>query len=89
MLLSLLIGGTLLGLWGMLLAVPTVACAKVVLLYVWDTRSTWPPPAPEAVEAAGSPAPSPRTVEPVPDEREDGVGEPKAVGAGGQVDVGA
>jgi len=42
-LLSLLIGGTLLGLWGMLLAVPTVAALKVILLYVWDTRSAWPP----------------------------------------------
>jgi predicted PurR-regulated permease PerM len=42
-LLSLLVGGSLLGFWGMLLAVPVVASAKVVLLYVWDTRSQWPP----------------------------------------------
>jgi predicted PurR-regulated permease PerM len=42
-LLSLLVGGSLLGLWGMLLAVPTVAAIKVVVLYVWDTRSRWPP----------------------------------------------
>jgi predicted PurR-regulated permease PerM len=42
-LLSLLLGGTLLGLWGMLLAVPVVAAAKVILLHVWDTRSQWPP----------------------------------------------
>jgi predicted PurR-regulated permease PerM len=55
-LLSLLVGGTLLGFWGMLLAVPVVASAKVVLLHVWDTRSQWPPrvvpvPAPEPDEA--------------------------------------
>jgi predicted PurR-regulated permease PerM len=42
-LLSLLIGGTLQGLWGMLLAVPVAAAIKVVLLHVWDTRSRWPP----------------------------------------------
>lgn len=42
-LLSLLIGGTLLGLWGMLLAVPVVAAGKVIVLHVWDTRSQWPP----------------------------------------------
>jgi hypothetical protein len=42
--LALLAGGTLLGLWGMLLAVPTVASAKILLLHAWDTRVTWPPP---------------------------------------------
>jgi len=42
-LLSLLVGGTLLGLWGMLLAVPVVAAVKVVFLHVWDVRSSWPP----------------------------------------------
>jgi predicted PurR-regulated permease PerM len=42
-LLSLLVGGTLLGLWGMLLAVPTAMVVKVVALHVWDTRSQWPP----------------------------------------------
>ena len=42
-LLSLLVGGTLLGIWGMLLAVPVAAALKVVLLYLWDTRATWPP----------------------------------------------
>jgi hypothetical protein len=41
--LSLLVGGTLLGLWGMLLAVPTAMVIKVVALHVWDTRSQWPP----------------------------------------------
>ncbi len=42
-LLSLLIGGTPQGLWGMLLAVPVAAALKVILLHVWDTRSQWPP----------------------------------------------
>ena len=42
-LLSLLVGGALLGIWGMLLAVPVVAALKVILLHVWDTRSQWPP----------------------------------------------
>src|SRR6266542_3091592 len=42
-LLSLLVGGTLLGLWGMLLAVPVVGALRVLLLHVWDTRSQWPP----------------------------------------------
>lgn len=50
-LLSLLVGGTLLGLWGMLLAVPVVAALRVLLLYVWDTRSQWPP---RTGEGAGS-----------------------------------
>jgi predicted PurR-regulated permease PerM len=56
-LLSLLVGGTLLGLWGMVLAVPTLAALKVVVLHVWDTRSHWPP-VPETVvgtEAASPP----------------------------------
>jgi predicted PurR-regulated permease PerM len=42
-LLSLLVGGTLQGLWGMLLAVPVAAALKVILLHLWDTRSQWPP----------------------------------------------
>ena len=42
-LLSLLVGGTLLGLWGMLLAVPAVAALKVTILFFWDTRAQWPP----------------------------------------------
>src|SRR6266545_3611527 len=48
-LLSLLVGGTLLGLWGMLLAVPVVGALRVLLLHVWDTRSQWPPGRPEAM----------------------------------------
>lgn len=41
--LALLAGGTLLGLWGMLLAVPVVASMKILLLHAWDTQMTWPP----------------------------------------------
>ena len=41
--LGLLVGGTLLGLWGMLLAVPTIAAAKILVLHFWDTRVHWPP----------------------------------------------
>jgi predicted PurR-regulated permease PerM len=57
-LLSLLIGGTLLGIWGMLLAVPAVAVLKVVALHLWDTRSQWPPkvvPVPDSEGAQGRP----------------------------------
>jgi predicted PurR-regulated permease PerM len=50
--LSLLAGGTLLGLWGMLLAVPVVASAKILMLHAWDTRSSWPPDAPLTVAEA-------------------------------------
>jgi predicted PurR-regulated permease PerM len=45
--LGLLAGGTLLGLWGVLLAVPTLATAKILLLHAWDTTMQWPPPTPE------------------------------------------
>ena len=41
--LGLLVGGTLLGLWGMLLAVPTIAAVKILVLHFWDTRMHWPP----------------------------------------------
>jgi predicted PurR-regulated permease PerM len=47
--LGLLAGGTLLGLWGMLLAVPVLATTKILLLHAWDTRMQWPPPGPEGV----------------------------------------
>lgn len=43
--LGLLAGGTLLGLWGLLLAVPMLATVKILLLHVWDTRMRWPPTA--------------------------------------------
>jgi predicted PurR-regulated permease PerM len=41
--LSLLVGGTLLGLWGMLIAIPVVATIKILAIHYWDTRMTWPP----------------------------------------------
>ena len=45
--LGLLIGGTLLGLLGMLLAVPTIAATKILILHYWDTKVQWPPPGEE------------------------------------------
>jgi len=65
-LLGLLAGGTLLGLWGMLLAVPVLASAKIILLHAWDTRMQWPPPssgqhpivAERPAEAAATASPS-------------------------------
>jgi predicted PurR-regulated permease PerM len=49
--LSLLAGGTLLGLWGMLFAVPTVAAVKILAMHWWDTRASWPPDEPMLSEA--------------------------------------
>lgn len=71
--LGLLAGGTLLGLWGMLLAVPVLASVKVVLLHTWDTRMQWPPPGPEVPRAevpaaAVSPARSPPPGDPKEDD---------------------
>jgi predicted PurR-regulated permease PerM len=62
-LLSLLVGGTLLGVWGMLLAVPTVAALKETILYFWDTRSQWPPPSSAGEEEAALEAPAHPTLE--------------------------
>jgi predicted PurR-regulated permease PerM len=76
--LALLAGGTLLGLWGMLLAVPSVAAAKILLLHAWDTRMTWPPKSPEIPEVA-----SPRAG-PGDHQADDG-----AVGPGRIVPIGA
>lgn len=45
--LALLAGGTLLGLWGMLLAVPVFASIKILVLHAWDTQMSWPPAPPE------------------------------------------
>jgi predicted PurR-regulated permease PerM len=48
--LALLAAGSLLGLTGMLLAVPVVGSVKVVLLHLWDKRR-WPPGPPGASSA--------------------------------------
>ncbi|HYT29970.1 MAG TPA: AI-2E family transporter, partial [Actinomycetota bacterium] len=80
-LLSLLVGGSLLGLWGMVLAVPTAAAIKVIGLYVWDTRSQWPPKAPEPIPEV-PPEDSPAAGRPrlgAVRERQDRVGETEAV----------
>jgi predicted PurR-regulated permease PerM len=58
--LGLLAGGTLLGLWGLLLAVPAIASVKILLLHVWDTRMQWPPADPGD---RTRPRPPPRPVE--------------------------
>ncbi len=58
---ALLIGGTLGGLWGVLLAVPTVAVIKIILGHYWRTRvlgQTWH----EAEEALIEEAPAPETL---------------------------
>jgi predicted PurR-regulated permease PerM len=63
--LGLLAGGTLLGLWGILLAVPVLATAKILLLHTWDTRMRWPPPGSSGEQpAVGRPeaAPAPAAV---------------------------
>ncbi len=81
-LLSLLVGGTLLGLWGMLLAVPAAMVIKVLALHVWDTRSQWPPreSQPGVTEVA------PVRPEPVPNEPEPE--EPVEVGDVGEASSG-
>ena len=64
--LGLLAGGTLLGLWGMLLAVPVMASLKILMLHVWDTRGTWPPTE-EPARVAPSPSPALRPERPAPE----------------------
>lgn len=59
-LLSLLAGGALFGLWGLFFAVPLVAAGKVVALYFWDTRSQWPPRMASGPHGVASVAASPR-----------------------------
>jgi predicted PurR-regulated permease PerM len=60
--LGLLAGGTLLGLWGMLLAVPVLATVKILLLHTWDTRMRWPPPS-SGEHPVGREAPEPSVTE--------------------------
>ncbi len=60
--LGLLVGATLMGLFGMILAIPVIASVKILFLHYWDTRMTWPPGRSEAVvPASGGPhhGPSP------------------------------
>lgn len=61
--LGLLAGGTILGVWGMLLAVPSIAGMKILMLHAWDTRMTWPPPATVPTTGTGPPPPVPLTTE--------------------------
>jgi predicted PurR-regulated permease PerM len=63
--LGLLSGGTILGVWGMLVAVPTIAAVKILLLHAWDTRITWPPPTSVATTESGSPSAVPLAAEKV------------------------
>ena len=64
--LGLLAGGTLLGLWGILLAVPVLASVKVLLLHAWDTRMQWPPPTSATADARSAES---EPVPPPPSER--------------------
>lgn len=57
--LSLLAGGTLLGLWGMIFAVPFVAAVKIIGVHMWDTRAQWPPQAQAPLEPEPEPEPEP------------------------------
>jgi predicted PurR-regulated permease PerM len=57
--LALLAAGSLFGLWGMLLVVPTIGAIKAALLYFWDSRMRWPPSAEEFAEPPGDEAAEP------------------------------
>jgi predicted PurR-regulated permease PerM len=67
--LSLLVGGALLGLWGMLIAIPVVATLRILLVHYWDTRAMWPPrgsepPPPAEARTPGAPPPELGTMPP-------------------------
>ena len=79
--LSLLAAGTLLGLPGMLLAIPVVASVKILAMHYWDTRMVWPPPGEEeertsAAAASERPAPRAAGAQPTADERPVAAGTP-------------
>ena len=83
--LGLLAGGALLGLWGMLLAIPTIAAVKILVLHAWDTRVTWPPE-PEQGAGGAEPvatAPATETTGPVPMRPAPPADPPAAVPSGG------
>jgi len=70
--LGLLVGGALFGLWGLLLAIPVVASVKILVLHAWDTRVTWPPPgeetaAPPRISPPPTPAPGSTPTRPAPE----------------------
>lgn len=71
--LALLAGGTVAGFWGILLAVPGVAVAKILLSHLWATRVLQVEPSPHALVGA-SPVPEnepePSEEEPEPSEKE-------------------
>jgi predicted PurR-regulated permease PerM len=50
---SLLIAGTIAGVWGMLLAIPAVAAVKIMVVHYWDTRMVWPPRGSDEAERTG------------------------------------
>lgn len=69
--LALLAGGTLAGFWGVLLAVPGLAVAKIVLNHIWSTRVLGVEATPMSTSAAAVEAPSvvpPSSDEPPPSE---------------------
>ncbi len=65
---SVLIAGTVAGVYGMLLAIPAVASVKILVVHYWDTRMVWPPPGPEATGRASGPdeEPAPKAGGPDP-----------------------
>jgi hypothetical protein len=78
---SVLIAGTVAGVYGMLLAIPAVASVKILVVHYWDTRMVWPPPAAEGSsskpasgsgaeepDAVGSPDPGPGMVAVLPED---------------------
>jgi predicted PurR-regulated permease PerM len=70
-LLALLVAGTLYGIFGMIVAIPLVAVAKVLLLHVWTTRVPWAAdatPPPSVTEPTSAPPDAgPDVKSPVPD----------------------
>jgi predicted PurR-regulated permease PerM len=52
---SVLIAGTIAGVYGMLLAIPAIASVKILVVHYWDTRMVWPPrPSEGAGEQGGA-----------------------------------
>lgn len=51
---SVLIAGTIAGVYGMILVIPVIGGIKIVIVHYWDTRMVWPPRAPEGEEGSGA-----------------------------------